>query len=514
MPEHLRALVVVLGLAIPLFLLAKPALGPSVVAPGDFARRRNLWLAVTLIAFVAHSFWVYVAAAGVLVLAASSREPNKLALYFLLLFAVPPISGEIPGLGIVNYFFLVDHIRLLALTLLLPGYIWLRRQPDVEPFGRTLADKLLAAYLILNFLLQMRADTLTNSLRHGVFYAFLGVFLPYYVASRSLRSLVQFRDTLATFVVAALVLSAIGGFESAKHWLLYASLDDALGMRWNYGTYLERGAGALRALASTGHPIALGYTIAVALGFHLYLRKTMHSGVLWFFALALLVVGLVAPLSRGPWVGAAALVAVFLATGRAPFLHITALAVAGAATLGVLLATPLAATVIDHLPFLGSVEAENITYRQRLIEVSLELIMQNPLFGSYDYIYSQSMQELRQGQGIIDIVNSYVAVALWSGLVGLALFVGIFVCVSAGVAGAMRAVPDKTSELYRLGQTLLAVLAAILVIIFTVSSITVIPVVYWAVAGIAAALRRSPWTISSSILGKMMSAGRRPLGSS
>jgi hypothetical protein len=490
MPEQFRALIVVLGLAIPVLLMAKAALVPSVVAPADFARRRNLWICITVIAFASHSFWIYMLAVGVLLCASFAREPNKLALYFLLLFAVPPIQGRIPGFGVVNYLFDIDHLRLLALAILLPAYLWLRRQQEVQPFGRTLPDKLLAGYLILNFLLQLRVDTLTNSLRHGVFYAFLGAFLPYYVASRSLKTLAEFREALAAFVVAALVLSAVGAFESAKHWLLYASLDNALGMYWNWGTYLERGAGALRALASTGHPIALGYTIAVALGFHLYLRQVAEKRTLWLMGLALLLAGLVAPLSRGPWVGAAALILVFVAMGRAPLRHMTGLAALAGAVLGILLATPLAGTVIDHLPFFGSVEMENITYRQRLLDVSMELIMQNPLLGSYDYIESAAMQELRQGQGIIDIVNSYVAIALWSGLVGLSLFVSVFLCVAAQIHGAMRALPDRSTEQYRLGQTLLAVLVAILLIIFTVSSITVIPVVYWAVAGLGASYAR------------------------
>ena len=51
----------------------------------------------------------------------------------------------------------------------------------------------------------------------------------------------------------------------------------------------------------------------------------------------------------------------------------------------------------------------------------------------------------------------------------------------------MRSIPDKDSEEYLLGQTLLATLLCILVTIATVSSISFVPLVYWSVAGMGVA---------------------------
>lgn len=92
-----------------------------------------------------------------------------------------------------------------------------------------------------------------------------------------------------------------------------------------------------------------------------------------------------------------------------------------------------------------------------------------------------------QGEGIIDIVNSYISLALRFGLVGLALFVAFFASVLLSMYKALRAFPDKEDEHRRLGRALLATLLGILMIIFTVSSITVIPVVYWSVGGLCVA---------------------------
>src|SRR5688572_2335812 len=197
MPEHLRALVVILVLASVVFAFAQAPACASACRREDFARRRNLWFGVTLAAFLAHDFWICMLAVAILLAFALPREPNKLALFFLLLFAVPLIAADIPAFGLINHLFTINYARLLALVILLPAFLSLHGQPDSERFGRSMPDKLIAGYLALICVLLLRSDTVTNALRHGVFYGFIDVFLPYYVASRSLKNLQAFRDALA-----------------------------------------------------------------------------------------------------------------------------------------------------------------------------------------------------------------------------------------------------------------------------------------------------------------------------
>jgi O-antigen ligase len=160
------------------------------------------------------------------------------------------------------------------------------------------------------------------------------------------------------------------------------------------------------------------------------------------------------------------------------------LGVAAVLALPLLAIVPGGQKIIDLLPFIGSVEAENITYRQRLIDNSVIVIQRNPWLGSFDYRSTPEMQSLIQGQGIIDIVNTYIGIALQMGLIGLTLFVAFFATIVLGIRKAMRSYPNKDDESRRLGRALLATLAGILITIITVSSITVIPVVYWSVAGL------------------------------
>ena len=483
MPEHFRALVVILVLTGIVFAMARrPA--ADLIPDRNFTRRRNLWFVLTLLAFVSHSFWVYAGIASIVLTFAGNRERNPVALFFLLLFLIPPATAEIPGFGLVNYFFALNHIRVLALCVLLPAFLVLRKRADTIPFGRTWPDKLLAAYLLLTSLLFLRETTVTDTLRQ-MLYLFIEVFLPYYVASRALRNLSDFKDALFGFVLAAMVLSLIGLFEYAKHWQLYSAVVYAMGMQWDPG-YLSRG-GSLRASATTGQAIALGFVISVAIGFYLYLQEEVRSKLQRSLGALLLAGGLYAPLSRGPWIGAAVMIVVFIGTGRKAIKRLMLLAAAGALALPLLAIVPGGQKVLDLLPFIGTVEVENITYRQRLIDNAVIVIQRNPWLGSFNFRSTPEMQSMIQGQGIIDIVNTYIGIALSFGLIGLTLFVVFFASVLQGIRKGMRSFPNEDDEARRLGRALLATLAGILITIVTVSSITVIPVVYWSVAGLCVA---------------------------
>ncbi|MDO8312471.1 MAG: O-antigen ligase family protein, partial [Sideroxyarcus sp.] len=289
--------------------------------------------------------------------------------------------------------------------------------------------------------------------------------------------------------IAGLLLSAVAVFEHTRHWLLYAPLKDALGIRSKLVSYLGRGD-SLRAVGSPGDAIVLGYVIAVAMGFFLYLKKSIPGGRIWTLGLVLLVAGLYSPLSRGPWLGAAIIVLVFVVTGRNKMRGIARLVLISVLALPLLMASPIGYKVRNYLPWVGTAETQTVDFRAQLLEQSISVIRKNPLFGSSNYLDDQAMQDLAIGSGFVDIVNTYVGIALSRGLVGLFLFLGVFVVVIYRLFKAMQRLADKNDEHYLLGQALLSVLVGILAMIGTVSSVSVIPVVYWFVAGLGVAYVR------------------------
>ena len=480
MAEHLRAFVVVAVLSVLTFIiLHRPAVAMG-MADEDFRRRRNLWLAVTALAFLSHNFWILmVGAASLLLFFRNDRNP--FALYLFLLFAVPPFDAPLPGLGIVNQLFELSFPRLLALLVLLP-FALRPRDPETPRFGKLPADWLVLAYLILELVLHYRADSFTSTLRTG-FHSFLDAFLPYYVASRALRSGKDLRDVMLSLLVAALVLVPLAAFELVRHWLLYSALEGALGVEWSAGAYLGR-AGTLRAVTTAGHSIVLGYVMAIALLLHFGLRHANPMPRAWALGLAGLAAGLVATVSRGPWVGAAVGILVMTVASRTPGPRLARLFLVALVAAAALAISPWGEKVLDYLPFVGGIDSHNVSYRQQLFEVSIKVIAMEPWFGSPYFMYAEPMQQLRVGN-LIDVVNSYLLVALRYGYVGLALFCGVFATALWSVIAALRRQPVEDTERFGQGQAILGMLFVVLVTIATVSDISFIPILWWCAVGIA-----------------------------
>lgn len=482
MPTHLKALVVLLVFATAVFALSKPAATEFAIDETDYLRRRNLWFIVTLLAFFSHNFWLFVILAAMVLLIMRREENNPLAMHAVVVFAVPLISSKVPGFGLFNQLLDFDYTRLLALTLLLPAYVLARREVKAHGEGWTFADICVLGYVLVQLGLRLSVDTLTNTLRYTL-YALIDVGLPYYVASRSLRSARAYRDVFMSFVLASLILGLVALFEAVKYWLLYGDVVHALGLRWGYGNYLGRSA-LLRAQGPTGQPIVLGCIFVVALGYYLGVQRyVVKNRRIWWLGLLLLLGGLIATVSRGPWVGAFAVLLVFKLAGPRAVSGLFKTLVALGLIAGIVIASPLRDAVIDHLPFIGTVEATNVVYRQRMLESSIQIILQNPWFGSSDYVYQLVDMDLVIG-GMVDIVNTYIGIGLANGLVGLGFFAGVFILGGGSIILAMRRLPDPDCEERTIGQALLAALVGIAVSIATVSSITFIPLLYWLVTGL------------------------------
>ncbi|HEV7914585.1 MAG TPA: O-antigen ligase family protein, partial [Albitalea sp.] len=418
--QNLKALVVVMGIALIVFMLAKP-LCLRFMTLEDYTRRRNVWIFLTVTAFCSPSFWLYSVIALAVLAWAAQRDSNPLALYVTMLHVIPPIGLYIPVVGI-NQLFQLNNYRILSLAILVPFAVKVLRTPK-EPGSRArvVADTCLLGYVLLQLVLLVPYETFTNTLRRG-FLLTIDVVVVYYVFSRACTTRRAITDVMAAFVLTCGIYAPIALFETLKGWLLYQNLGDIWGRPIEFA-FLLRGD-TLRAQVSLGHSLALGYTMAIGFGFALYLGQALRSRSVALVLAGWMWMGLLAAYSRGPWLVAA--VAFFTCVALQPggmvrFVKYGFLAVVAATAV---LVSPIGERVIDNLPFVGTVDAETVEYRRRLAEVSWTLIQQNPVLGN-PFVLTQ-MEELRQGQGIIDLVNSYASIALLYGLGGLLLFVGVF----------------------------------------------------------------------------------------
>ena len=458
----LKSLVVVLALATVIFTVLKPIF-LRFTSPEDFARRRNVWIVLTIAGFVSPSFWLYFVIAAPLMAWAARKDATPVALFLLLMFVIPPVSIEIPSIGI-RRLFEMSNWRLLVFVVLIPACATrLRHVNEGQGFRLNAMDVLLLLFGALQLVLFLPYEAFTNTLRRA-FLFFVDTYMVFFAFNRLLEDRRRVADAMGALCLFAALSAPMAAFESLRGWLLYTDITQVWGFP-NVEAWLLRGD-SLRGQASTGHALTFGFIVSMAIGYWLYLKETQVTKVARALPFCILAVGLYFSYSRGPWLTAVLVPLVFFAIGsksaKGYFKSIAVLALVG----GVILATPIGKNIIDNLPIVGSVGQETITYREQLAETSWALVKQNPLLGN-PFVLLQ-MEELKQGQGLIDLVNAYAQVALFYGLIGLALFVGVHaVALARGYAALKRARAAGDTDLVLLGASLIACVVSNLMFIAT-----------------------------------------------
>lgn len=493
MSVNARALIIVLAVSAFAFHYARP-LALKCCTPEDFARRRNIWFILTIAGFLLPGFWLFVLIATPLLVWAGKKDTNPIALYLLLMHVIPPLAEQIPVAGI-HELFSVNMYRLLSATILFPAALRFRRSQGDSPGRYSKAmELLLFAYGILQVVLFIRPDVPNPQLYHNsattclrtAFLFLIDAYLLYYVASRTASDRRRLNDALAAFLIACLILAPLAVFEGLKHWALYA------GLKNNLGAYIEQQynfrGGSLRAVVSAGHSLALGYLLAIAIGCWLHLRRYEARFWVRFAAPAALVTGLVFAYSRGPWAGAVAIFLVYASLSGAGKSSLLKMLVASAIVGAAVLASPLGTRIISVIPYVGKPQSlANVDYRERLAQRSMEMIEAHPFFGDQN-AYTK-LSDLRQGQGIIDFVNTYAYVAVFYGLVGLFCFAGFILIGLLRVYRTIKAVRHDV-ELAHLGSSLAASILGTLIMLASCSFIYGYSQMFYLLAGLGAAYVR------------------------
>jgi hypothetical protein len=480
MLDSLKPMVVVLPLALSVFALAKrPCL--QFMDEADFVRRRNVWIALTFAAFVAPNLWLFAAFALPLVFWAARVDRHPTALYVLLLSTVPPAHLPIP-MPVINQLFDLSPVRILALALLVPSAMRIVGARTASAPGIAKVDLLLIAYGVLQLVLYIPFESITNTMRRAFLFV-LDTYVLYFVFSRGAASRQALRDTLACFWLACVVLVPITVFETAKGWLLYTGIP----LNWdvpNVFTWLFRG-GSLRAQGPGGHSLVMGYLYAMGFGLWLYLGNAVHSKRLLWGVGVVMWLGLISAFSRAPWIVAVLTLFTFLVLSPEGRRGAVGTGLGVAAVVFALSLTTWGSGILDSLPFIGHADQENVEYRQQLATVSWDLIRQNPWFGN-PFALSY-MEDLRQGQGIIDLVNTYAAISLFYGLVGGGLFVGCLIYPMLRSVLAIRSLPAEDRDAASLGASIVACMLGTMLMLATASFIMALEQMTWVLVGMCSA---------------------------
>lgn len=475
--------------------------GKDVLRPEDRNVLLSAWIVVTIALFTVPNGAVFLLLSLVALgyLRLTGADPIALALF--LLCAVPPAGVNITGLPGINYLLQFTFAILLSLVLLLPTAVKHVGVPGPDAFGvkgvRSFkmpavgVDWMFLALCALVFVLGFRETSFTDGLRQGTVWTLTAV-IPYLAVSRSIVTWERLRRCVSSLVACLVVIAFVGLVASVVRWQFYDTAQYRL-FDAAPAPYIIR-AGLLRVGASMGaSPISYGLLMmigaALCAGFA---RDVSDKWRLRALVVACLI-GLFVSVSRGPMVGAVAALLAYQLSRPNPMAALAKIGAWGVAAIPFLLVTETGRGLLSFIPFVGNDEhsADTVSYRADLLDAGLEVMGRQFLFGSPSYLDEPEMQAMVQGQGIIDMVNSYLSFALLYGVVAAALWMAIIAFVSLRTLLMARRLDDEADGAMRvMGGALFAALSGYAVTIATTSYIDVIPVIGWLLVGLNVAYAR------------------------
>jgi hypothetical protein len=411
---------------------------------------------------------------------------NTLYFYIVLLPAFPlsiSLSLGLPGIDTLVVF---NHHRILILVMLMPLFFKVLSDGGslLDPLKTYsgLIDRLLLLYIFLEWVSLFRDYELLVACRRSLFLV-VDVWLAYFVVSRTVRSI---NTALAVVLYTAIILAVIGVFEQKLFYRIYDAITLPMGAPY---LFVKIRDGQLRSYASMSNPLVLGFFFALAFLLAYRVRDLFLCPKYFPWLLsAVIILGADSTGSRSPVFAniVGVLVLIWWYFGRG-FVAKTA---KYAFVIFVLLFIVFFSGGAKYLLAFDD-DQGTFQYRYDLIFNALHIVTKSPLLGTSPVIYLQDpilLQSL-QGEGIIDITNTYLLIALKSGLVSLAAYLGIWFALLKG----LYSIPadDKTSAL------LMAVCMVVMVMLFITSAISFVPAYCWLLIALTSGYIRR-WQIGES----------------
>ena len=470
------------ALAYALFAIFLGYAGSRAFPPiGERERFFVVWVLITVLLFLSTNPFVFLSLSAVILFAAKpSNRSHYLVFYIFALHMVPiKVGAPIPFPGL-NYLISMDVPKLATIVLLLP---LLLRTPNklAADYRNTRLDQLVILYFVLMVALGIRNLPLTSIVRSSVDFGLI-MLVPYFAARNSITSVGDLHRFIRYWIVVCIVLAVAGLITQYKYWNFYGSISSEL---FNEFSVIRGGssfrAGDLRSAVML-NPTTLGYALSIGVVFAQFLKKQSGNKIIRLRLVQILfLLAIYTTHSRGAWfallVMAMLYIDLFSRFSAKRALRRTALAVGGM----------IVVFTLQISSFLALDKFGTFEYRYQLIINSWQLIKQYPLFGLAEFRESSVLEASRQGQGIVDMTNTYLAVALRSGIVGTVMFILIFALPIISLwksAGRLSSI-QMTAE-SDICRVMIVVLAGLALLLGTISWIGLLPHYTFLLVGIAA----------------------------
>lgn len=443
-------------------------LGFLLIPIATAAITRNIWFVYASLLFVGFKL--------------IPKEVESRVFYYVLMLPVLPImTYPVPFPGI-NYLLEMTTPRFVALVFLLPLYFQVRDEKNTFYHSMTAVDWMVALFCIITGVLSCRLDSsVTFWARLGV-YNFIDIWLPYYVISRCARNLASPLIAIAFSASLMAVLAVVDWKLVWKSHTILASRMADVKLSWIFYINYFRGFG-LRVSGSWLEPISFGAFMAMAVFANFMPSLWGHKRSMWnLFLLACSLLALLFTDSR------AGVIMALVSVGAIAFYGSRS-----SGWKGFLIVVLTCGAIVFALKFDDFVQGDEkgtFQYRFNLLINSQDAIAANPLWGTPHFRSDPTLVEtMTQGQGIVDIVNSYLRIVLEFGFAGLVPFLlAIALALSGYLAAAKRAM--SVTEERKIIVSYLCIFVGLLFLIFTTSMIMLIPNYLWLLIAIGVAAGR------------------------
>jgi hypothetical protein len=466
------------------------------------------WLIATPLIMIGGYGVLAVLALAILILALGPTSVHQRPGYYIALLPMVPAhtSIDLQGFGLDNLL-TVDQSMLCGLSIFfIPAIAYFMRTGSAAPQSsrtrRTVSvsttDIIVVVLTFYISLADARGLPATSALR-GAVINIMGFLVPYFAISRWASSVSDIRHALNLLISTTLILSCISIVIQIKRWDFYTLVAP------EGGAFVLARYGLIRSSTLVQGPL-LGWLAAISVLALFYLRKResitmLRIGIILFiFTLATMFT-----LSRAAILTFVA--GLMLAVTAKIFRRFPSGAMLVFLSVGGFAAFIYTRSVsVESLDQFGT-----FAYRVQLIDATLATIADSPIFGAYNFLDSVHLKHMVQGQGIIDIVNVYFQMALSFGLIGLALYLGMFLTslwpLMRALGGHRKAVGEKIdTDLHGLILIMVVGTLSFLLMIGTTSNVGYVANfgVFW--VGLSRAVGR---TLKSTHASSMAASGAR-----
>lgn len=421
---------------------------------------------------------------------------------FMLVLLLPVISrtrGEAAGLFIIASaglpdlpftltaggatLFTIGNFHALGFSLLAASYIC-RGGGRVRWGWRDLP---MAIFVVLNIIAVVRGLNPTSVLRETIVVLMTFV-VPYVALRRSVTNIADARFMMMAICFAAGVQSILAVYEMRAMWPVYNSLPEHFGIPENFSRALKIRGGLMRTHGAFPESTSFGWFLAIAFTLTIAVRRNFASRGYWAIALGIIALGLFASGARVGWLalGIGFVAIDYFRRRYGVMMRSLAIAAVGYAGLYVVaITTGLFGGIVGLTDDGGG----TLEYRKLLFSRGMEEFYRYPLTGRSSTDVQFALSDLRQGEGIVDFVNSYIYYALTTGIFGVIAFLAMFlIALRAALSARVRPPLPDDAPAMQLAAAAFAVSAFSLVTAFTSGFGGSISLFYFALlAGVAQA---------------------------